>query len=41
MADRDTYLGDMDFIQIPFRGLLSKDYATARRSLIDAGKASA
>jgi len=40
MADRDTYLGDMDFIQIPYQGLLSKDYAAERRKLIAAGKAS-
>ena len=41
MADRDTYLGDMDFIRIPYAGLLSKDYATERRKLIDPSKASA
>jgi gamma-glutamyltranspeptidase/glutathione hydrolase len=40
MADRDTYLGDMDFIKIPFGGLLSKDYASARRALIDPAKSS-
>src|SRR6204780_79460 len=40
MADRDTYLGDMDFIRIPFSGLLSKDYANARRALIDPAKSS-
>jgi len=40
MADRDTYLGDMDFIKIPFTGLLSKDYANARRALIDPAKSS-
>ncbi|HEX3878454.1 MAG TPA: gamma-glutamyltransferase [Bryobacteraceae bacterium] len=40
MADRDRYLGDMDFITIPFSGLLSKDYATARRALIDPNHAS-
>jgi gamma-glutamyltranspeptidase/glutathione hydrolase len=40
MADRDKYLGDMDFIQIPFEGLLSKAYATDRRKLIDMAKAS-
>ncbi len=40
MADRDKYLGDMDFIQIPYRGLLSKEYAAARRALIDPAKAS-
>ena len=40
MADRDTYLGDMDFIQIPYSGLLSKEYAAARRKLIDPAKSS-
>src|SRR5436309_8759829 len=40
MADRDTYLGDMDFIKIPYDGLLSKDYARERRKLIDPAKAS-
>ncbi len=39
-ADREKYLGDMDFIQIPFAGLLSKDYARARRTLIDPAQAS-
>lgn len=40
MADRDKYLGDMDFIQIPYKGLLSKDYAAERRKLIDMEQAS-
>lgn len=40
MADRERYLGDMDFIQIPYRGLLSKEYAAERRKLIDPAKAS-
>ena len=40
MADRDKYLGDADFIQIPFEGLLSKDYARLRRQLIDPAHAS-
>jgi gamma-glutamyltranspeptidase/glutathione hydrolase len=39
MADRDTYLGDMDFIKIPYQGLLSKEYAAERRKLIDPAKA--
>ncbi|HWQ54130.1 MAG TPA: gamma-glutamyltransferase [Bryobacteraceae bacterium] len=39
-ADRDKYLGDMDFIQIPYPGLLSKEYARERRKLIDGAKAS-
>jgi gamma-glutamyltranspeptidase / glutathione hydrolase len=40
MADREKYLGDMDFIKIPYDGLLSKDYANERRKLIDPVKAS-
>jgi len=40
MADREKYLGDMDFIKIPYDVLLSKDYARARRRLIDPAKAS-
>ncbi len=40
MGDREKYLGDMDFIKIPYDGLLSKDYARERRKLIDPQKAS-
>lgn len=40
MADREKYLGDMDFIKIPYDGLLSKDYARERRKLIDPERAS-
>jgi gamma-glutamyltranspeptidase/glutathione hydrolase len=40
MADREKFLGDMDFINIPYDGLLSKDYACDRRKLIDPAKAS-
>jgi len=40
MGDREKYLGDMDFIKIPYDGLLSKDYARERRKLIDPEKAS-
>ncbi len=39
-ADREKYLGDTDFIKIPFAGLLSKAYARERRKLIDPAKAS-
>src|SRR6266545_2492295 len=39
-ADREKYLGDMDFIKIPYAGLLSKEYAGERRKLIDPNKAS-
>jgi len=34
------YLGDMDFIKIPYAGLLSKEYAAERRQLIDQTTAS-
>jgi gamma-glutamyltranspeptidase / glutathione hydrolase len=40
MADREKYLGDMDFIKIPYDGLLSKGYARERRKLIDPEHAS-
>lgn len=40
MGDREKYLGDMDFIKIPYDGLLSKEYARERRKLIDPAKAS-
>jgi gamma-glutamyltranspeptidase/glutathione hydrolase len=39
-ADREKFLGDMRFIEIPYPGLLSKEYARARRQLIDPLKAS-
>src|SRR5438876_10906126 len=39
-ADRQKYLGDMDFIKIPYAGLLSKEYAAERRKLIDNSTAS-
>ena len=39
-ADREKYLGDMDFIDIPYDGLLSKEYARERRRLIDPNRAS-
>ena len=40
MADREKYLGDREFIQIPYKGLLSEGYAAERRQLIDPKKAS-
>src|SRR5438876_9243394 len=40
MADRDKYLGDMDFVKIPYAGLLSEPYGAERRQLIDPQKAS-
>jgi gamma-glutamyltranspeptidase/glutathione hydrolase len=33
-ADRNAYLADPDFFQVPLRGLLSKGFAATRRSLI-------
>ena len=39
-ADREKFLGDMDFITIPYDGLLSKAYAAERRGLIDPDHAS-
>src|ERR1043166_6889012 len=40
MADREKYLGDTDFIKIPFEGLLSREYAADRRAMIDKNSAS-
>src|SRR5438034_2997536 len=39
-ADRERYLGDMDFIRIPFGSLLSKEYARERQTQIDPSRAS-
>lgn len=39
-ADRDRYYGDPDFVRVPGAELLSKDYASMRRSLIDDKRAS-
>ncbi len=39
-ADRDQYYGDPKFSKIPEETLLSKDYATERRKLIDPAHAS-
>ncbi len=33
-ADRNQYLADPDYVNVPLKGLLSKDYAATRRSLI-------
>jgi gamma-glutamyltranspeptidase / glutathione hydrolase len=40
MADREKYLADMDFVKIPYAGLLSKEYAAERRAMIDKNTAS-
>jgi gamma-glutamyltranspeptidase/glutathione hydrolase len=34
-ADRDTYLGDPDFVSIPVKGLLDPKYLASRSALID------
>ena len=34
-ADREAYVADPDWVRIPLAGLLSKDYAAARRAAID------
>jgi gamma-glutamyltranspeptidase/glutathione hydrolase len=39
-ADRDEYFGDPDFVDVPLRFLLSKEYANARRPQIDMDHAS-
>ena len=39
-ADREQYYGDPDFVEVPLAGLLSKEYATSRRALIDPRHAS-
>ena len=39
-ADRDRFYGDPDFVPIPARQLLSKEYAALRRALIDPRRAS-
>ena len=37
-ADKEKYLGDMNFVQVPLNGLLSKKYAAERRALIQLNK---
>ncbi|HYN85142.1 MAG TPA: gamma-glutamyltransferase family protein, partial [Pyrinomonadaceae bacterium] len=39
-ADRDRFYGDPDFVSVPARQLLSKEYASLRRALIDPRRAS-
>jgi gamma-glutamyltranspeptidase/glutathione hydrolase len=38
-ADRSLYLGDEDFVDVPVKGLISKEYAKALREGIDQEKA--
>src|SRR5258705_7498635 len=40
LADRDRYYGDPNFVKVPMVELLSKNYATLRRPLIDQRHAS-
>lgn len=37
-ADRATYLGDSDFVDVPIAGLIDADYLRARRGLVTPGK---
>ncbi len=39
-ADRDTYYADPEFVRVPAKGLLSKEYARERAKLIDMKQAS-
>ena len=38
-SDRETYIGDPDFVDVPLDGLLSKSYAAERREAIDPERA--
>ena len=40
-ADRDSYYADPDFVKVPAKGLLSKEYAKQRASQIDMARAQA
>ena len=40
-ADREAYLADPEFVDVPVAGLLSKDYAAERARLIDPERAAA
>jgi gamma-glutamyltranspeptidase / glutathione hydrolase len=39
MADRERHMGDPDFVKVPARGLLSREYAAERRKLMTPGRA--
>lgn len=39
-ADRERYYGDPEFVAVPMRGLLSREYAASRRGLVDPRHAS-
>jgi gamma-glutamyltranspeptidase/glutathione hydrolase len=38
-ADREAYFGDPKFVDVPIKGLLSREYAAERRKLIDPERA--
>ena len=38
-SDREAYIGDPDFVDVPMAGLLSKSYAEERRGAIDPSRA--
>lgn len=38
-ADRNAYLGDEEFVDIPWQGMLDEEYVDARRQIIDPEKA--
>ena len=38
-SDRETYIADPDFVEIPTQGLISKEYAAERAGLIDLERA--
>lgn len=38
-ADREIYLADSDFVSVPVKGLIDRDYLAARSKLIDPAKA--
>ena len=38
-ADRELYIGDTDFVEVPVAGLVDSDYMASRSALIDPGKA--
>ena len=40
-ADRSHYLGDQDFVEVPLKGITSKQYADVLRQQIDTGQATA
>ncbi|HEX8620688.1 MAG TPA: gamma-glutamyltransferase [Allosphingosinicella sp.] len=37
-ADRDLYIGDPDFVQVPIAGLVDRDYLASRSALISADR---